>query len=66
MGLARRRLWVGQKRADLRRLERLVAQLKKWNERDYPIPFLTPAQLVILNSVVTNVTTPLLAATNPP
>lgn len=65
MALHNRRLWTGTKRADIQRMKRLCNQLISWNNKPYPVPFLTAAQLVIVNSMLTNVVGPLLSATTP-
>lgn len=65
MALTARRLWTGTKRGDLKRMERLCLQLLKWNTRPYTVPFMTAAQVLIIQSVIANVTTPMLDATTP-
>ena len=65
MALKPRRLWTGTKRADIQRMVRLCKQFQNWNAKPYPIPFLTAAQALIIQSVLDNVTTPMLAATTP-
>lgn len=65
MALKPRRLWTGTKRADIQRMVRLCNQFKNWQTKPYPIPFLTPAQLIIVQSMLDNVCAPMLAATTP-
>ena len=44
-------------------MKRLCNSLKNWNAKGYDPPFLDAAQLAIVNSMLTNVVTPMLAAT---
>ncbi len=65
MALRPRRLWTGQRRGDIQRMKRLCNSFKNWNTKPTPVPFLTPAQALIVQSMLDNVVTPLLAATTP-
>lgn len=63
MGLKPRRTWVGNIRADIKSLNTRVNRLLNYNAKHPTSAFLTPAQVIILQSVQTNVVQPLLAQT---
>lgn len=63
MGFALRRRWTGTIRGELNSIKRRLNSLKAYNTKHPDRAFLTDAQLVIINSMITNVIDDLLDET---
>lgn len=63
MGLELRRRWTGTIRGEITSIQRRLNALLNYNTKHPTYQFLSAAQLVIVNSMITNVTEPLLEET---
>jgi hypothetical protein len=63
MALKLRRRWTGVIRGELTSIKRRLNSLKNYNTRHPDYNFLSPAQLIIVQSMLDNVITPLLNQT---
>lgn len=57
--------WRGRIRGILKEATKDIQSLLNYNTKNPTVGFLTSAQVIILQSALTNVTAPLLAATKP-